>query len=1512
MPDYEEAPRRRKKSNTSSIEKSKQELVRLLNETDINYSNIAKMFEEEPPENGNVIPSDDIKDILMNAYTGDFDRILETLYNIQDITPNIVKYVGENIENEDEIKKYAELVENNTEYKNFKYVFDFYKNNPDDRDDFVDILGAYGGTRSSGTAVLASKLLRDENLSDTISEFLIKKARYEKDRHWRYSNDELFDLLLKKLRNTDSVAEAENIIEKIAIVSSVNNYNLYAEKFNEAISGRNLNKAIMGAKAKSLSYFQTANYEGKILGSSAEEILEQALRAKKYDEILFAIGKNRKLLDMAIKDPDGDEQASNYYRSSYLFRLFSSIKDNSPGRLQEYFDTLSSMQNKELLNHSLFEDIISQISDKIADNKNTLDLNDLEDMNLNSRSWVGKEISINNNDTIKNEQQILMVLNAMVDISFSGYKGSAKALAYWQEEALNLSQKNAEKALMYLLQVDRQKKQEEETNERGRYRYSDDPDDNNREAWTYRRIMPILAKHPKLIDKYMPIVKYYINRGESGDSEFLTTFNAINRNPALKDKLTPLMVKIKGENLTNLYLENTEKLKGAPMQNSILTRLQAETKHRAALFLDEFTGKIRNIAMNEFGQNDHWESIGKALENPEYRKRAESVYKEMLTNKEKCGEGYYGNGNNAFIRKQFPELVAILENDEKYKVEDLEREITFVKNYKMALSVVKEKRMAFDIAEAGVSNPRQAMVIETLFDKLNDRPNIYGSSYNKHYPATIAPIAAINMQEWMYKPVLQAIDNKKITADRLGSVHVLFDACKAWQFSPHFRKKDAVHVGKMPLVTRMIAGSVMDKIYHEANSEEKDNIKLLSAKFWDEMKIAQDMGKEKALDTYLRNTKINRKRILYARYGNRLHTDEMKLLIEQLNIKTVLDFKVSAFHKATNVLYDMEWQEKGYKGNIYNELRQRLQSEKDGEEVNWMHKTEDGTSIDLKRFYDDRKDWLVRGSVALSQVFGKTFPDYLRKTKEHINTHDAVYWLPTNLTPKKNSSLAAFLHKNIIYSDTNGKKLLRNLEELEVIAKNWEGLKPEEENQTFRGVLNICRSRKYDNQKSLEFAGEAAKWGVDSSKYQRYENIYLAGKNVPEPFDRNIVFEVNGLKGRFLPRDDVRAGFFGNYTGCCQHFDGAGSACAISSIKDPFSQCFVIENSRGEIVAGSWVWENKVPFKNDKDEVKTYRTATFDNIEAKQSYSDHDSDFAEIYMQVGQYLSHKNYRKVTIGKGGSDISLSKFPSTDAISLPKGYTDYSDANSQVLLSENVNAMPINEKEGRIYISGASQDDISSLETVAKKCFPDGSQDVSIPDENPQAFILRDIDKGIVGYVIYSNEEKYISDMAVLPEYRKDENMSSKKLLDAMMNHIAIEGGEWNADLRDKTSLVYMLLQAKRGVAKITNFNEIEEYTMSGGDKVYNTKFEFVSVDKRIETAKENEKIIKVMEQKVGKKEKSKKNRNIVNNMANRVRNLITPDNLSSEPQINDGFEPIAELAVERPRRMRRVNSQLENV
>ena len=572
------------------------------------------------------------------------------------------------------------------------------------------------------------------------------------------------------------------------------------------------------------------------------------------------------------------------------------------------------------------------------------------------------------------------------------------------------------------------------------------------------------------------------------------------------------------------------------------------------------------------------------------------------------------------------------------------------------------------------------------------------------------------------------------------------------------------------------------------------------------LKILSPCSKKAKLDELLSQVNENdsqrqeKTNTLKAAYALRFSTvDELKYVLdkEDNDMAKISQMRFSAQQRCMNVLM--------------NELGKETGVSKE-ESMSYRLAPDDN---DL---YKNNKDWLLPASFKAAEIFGCYFPSYIKMAEKHLSIHDAVYWLPEKLHANKKDSFASFVQRNLVYMNAEGKTVARPLAEMEIISKNWNSLKPEEEKLKYKDILAICRSKKYAEQEYDRFAAEAAKWGVSEEQYKNFESVYKAGLSVPEPFDSSKEFKFGAYTGRFLPRDDVRTGFFGGYTDCCQHFDGVGKACAISTIKDPYSQLFVIENKDGRIISGSWVWENT--------EGK-YRDVCFDNIEAIGDY-EKNPVVNKIYDMVGKYLTNEaSCHKVTIGVGYQDADISKYAPTESISLPQAYGDkYSDAKGQqVLLCENKHASELDKTaESKRFIRDICFLDEDAMDKVSEQCFPEGDQTLMMPDR-PSGLALVDEYKGVVGYCLYDKDEKHIYDMAVLPEYRKDKNASSGKLFAETMRRVKELGGEWHAELRDKTTYRYLDVMAKRGLVTYETHGVDRE--MSDGSKVYAVSFKPVA-------------------------------------------------------------------------------------
>ena len=343
---------------------------------------------------------------------------------------------------------------------------------------------------------------------------------------------------------------------------------------------------------------------------------------------------------------------------------------------------------------------------------------------------------------------------------------------------------------------------------------------------------------------------------------------------------------------------------------------------------------------------------------------------------------------------------------------------------------------------------------------------------------------------------------------------------------------------------------------------------------------------------------------------------EKNFLLDHYSLKDIGQMNLSAQQRCKNILVGMLAQEN------------KLEPAK-----NWRT---DEASVKL---YQDNQDWIIPASFKAEQIFGCYFPSYMKQTVPYFGVHDSVSWLPADLTPENAETFRSFIGNNIIYATQDGEKHARPMNELMIISKNWNSLKPEEKKGKYKDVLSVCMSRKYKDRTCGAFAAEAAKHGVPEYEYKNCEDIYLSGLGVPEPFDSSKTYQFGKYTGRFVTRDDVRTGFFGDYTNCCQHFGGVGDACAVSTVKDPYSQLFVIEDDKGRIIAGSWAWENK--------EGK-YRDVCFDNIESIGE--DRRTEMLNrIYEMAAKDLCEtQNCRKVTIGLGYQDADTSKYQQTEAI------------------------------------------------------------------------------------------------------------------------------------------------------------------------------------------------------------------------------------------------------------------------
>ena len=169
--------------------------------------------------------------------------------------------------------------------------------------------------------------------------------------------------------------------------------------------------------------------------------------------------------------------------------------------------------------------------------------------------------------------------------------------------------------------------------------------------------------------------------------------------------------------------------------------------------------------------------------------------------------------------------------------------------------------------------------------------------------------------------------------------------------------------------------------------------------------------------------------------------------------------------------------------------------------------------------------------------------------------------------------------------------------------------------------------------------------------------------------------------------DDHKALLVGNYTACCQHFNGVAKQCAMHSYTSGYSGVYVVKY-KGEIVSCSWAWPGTALIKNasfDKyghplesyGETTTYRVLMFDSIEYKSS---NHEDFLfklwlkaaekikgklcieQVYLADTQYgMSKKLVEALSLEQGKADVTM-------ADSGYREYTDYSGKNGYYIMKK----------------------------------------------------------------------------------------------------------------------------------------------------------------------------------------------------------------------------------------------------
>jgi len=190
--------------------------------------------------------------------------------------------------------------------------------------------------------------------------------------------------------------------------------------------------------------------------------------------------------------------------------------------------------------------------------------------------------------------------------------------------------------------------------------------------------------------------------------------------------------------------------------------------------------------------------------------------------------------------------------------------------------------------------------------------------------------------------------------------------------------------------------------------------------------------------------------------------------------------------------------------------------------------------------------------------------------------------------------------------------------------------------------------------KSMDFAYEVSKWytvededdeeddrvietedddsapdieELTDAKYRRLEEMYLLSQQIPLPKWAQInPVKVGKYIGRFLPREDARPMFLGQYTGCCQHPENAAYGAAFDAVLSPKACTFVIEDTFKKIHLQSYVWEDR----DGNVCFDSFETGSRDFFYSEQRKSMAAQIIRELTSQMGNI-------KVTGGNGLQNI-----------------------------------------------------------------------------------------------------------------------------------------------------------------------------------------------------------------------------------------------------------------------------------
>lgn len=212
---------------------------------------------------------------------------------------------------------------------------------------------------------------------------------------------------------------------------------------------------------------------------------------------------------------------------------------------------------------------------------------------------------------------------------------------------------------------------------------------------------------------------------------------------------------------------------------------------------------------------------------------------------------------------------------------------------------------------------------------------------------------------------------------------------------------------------------------------------------------------------------------------------------------------------------------------------------------------------------------------------------------------------------------------------------------------------------------NACARFSFNNAAEHPMlAGLCMEYGIDENDFNTALALVKKGppahKNIPDITIAGEIFDMPGAKFFRLPPDDFRGLFLGEITHCCQSIGAAGHNCAQHGYESEDGGFYVIENSRGKIIAQSWAW------RGEENEL------CFDTLEMLGD-TIQPPQWEKLLKNAAKSLAKNNEHNVsalTVGLGGdTPAALRKaFVLAARPAIPKNYSGYTEAEKQILVWE----------------------------------------------------------------------------------------------------------------------------------------------------------------------------------------------------------------------------------------------------